>query len=199
MNFAKTLLVCTSLCLGVTTHTGGVLLGGHDLAARAETWPRHAGEGEVLQPSSPLNLLDDAMEQLPRLRFDGTLKTVEEYMAHAHARYLETVKSQGGPRALKDTPSLPEAKSDIRYHPGVLADSEAEDERETQAENEIPKGPCLEGTPDFLCTVQLVPGGKRHIVSRKELEDDLQEANESYSGFSLPFCCSGRASRIVLD
>ena len=199
MNFAKIMLVCASLSVIVRSHTGGVLRGGHDAAGYIGTWPRRADEANTLQPAIPLDVMEDAAGELPRLRFDGTLRTVEEYKQHAFDRYLQIMKSQSEPSAFKDTQSRPRASRHIRRRPGMLMGSKGKDEGQEEEEAEVPRDPCLEGTPDFLCTVQLVPGGQRHIVSRKELEDNLREANETYSGFSLPFCCGGRASQMLLD
>ncbi|MPC81572.1 hypothetical protein E2C01_076197 [Portunus trituberculatus] len=134
--------------------------------------------------------MEDTNEELPPLRFDGTLNTVNKHMEEAHKKYVEALQSIGGPRPLQDAQSYQQVEMEV-LNPEMLADS--------SEENQVPKSPCLEGTPSFLCTVQLVPGGKRHIVARAELEDGLRVADEDYAGFSLPFCCDGKPGRMVME
>ena len=164
------------MCLAVTAHGGDQGWGGSDTTTKRRTEPRVT--------------MEDASEELPPLKFDGTIKTVDDYMEHAHEKYMETLQSIGGPRPLQDAQPRPQAEIETS-NSEILADP--------SEEKQVEKNPCLEGTPDFLCTVQLVPGGKRHIVARKEFEDGLRVADESYTAFSLPFCCDGKIGRMVME
>ena len=60
-----------------------------------------------------------------------------------------------------------------------------------------PVGPCLPRAGRKFCTVQLFPGGVRYIVSKGRIRA-LKDAPKGYQGFSLPYCCDGRASRLAI-
>lgn len=56
-------------------------------------------------------------------------------------------------------------------------------------------GPCIEGTPQGICTAQLVPGGIRYLIAQNVVNKQTMSPKD-YTGYNLQVCCQGKVSKI---